>query len=87
MNRAVIILIIAFMGCALMLVSSQQRVRQLFAEMNRLEIRERNLNQEWSRLEYEQRELSRSSRIVEVARTQLHMNEPRADKTKYLKGD
>lgn len=85
MNRAVALLIFALMGCALMLVSSQQRSRLLFAEINRLQLQERKLNQEWSRLEYEQRDLSKASRIVESARKQLHMSEPRHDKTKYIK--
>lgn len=85
MNRAVALLILALMVCALMLVSSQQRSRLLFAEMNRLQLQERRLNQEWSRLEYEQRDLSKASRIVDSARKQLHMSEPRHDKTKYIK--
>lgn len=87
MNRAVVILILALLACALMLVSSQQRVRLLFAEMNRLELRERKLNQDWLRLEYEQRDLSKTSRILDSARKQLHMNEPRQDRTKYIKAD
>lgn len=87
MNRAVIFLVMAFLVCALMLVTSQQQSRLLFAEMNRLELRERRLNQDWSRLEYEQRELSKASRIVDSARKQLHMNTPRQDKTKYVKVD
>lgn len=87
MSRLVIILIIALLGSALMLVSSQQKVRQLFAEMNRLELTERRLNQEWLRLEYEQRELSKTSRILDTARKQLHMSEPRQDRTKYIKAD
>lgn len=85
MNRAVALLIVALMVCALMLVSSQQRSRLLFAEINRLQLQERRLNQEWSRLEYEQRDLSKASRIVDSARKQLHMSEPRHDKTKYIK--
>ncbi len=85
MNRAVALLILALMVCALMLVSSQQRSRILFAEMNRLQLQERRLHQEWSRLEFEQRDLSKASRIVDVARKQLHMSEPRHDKTKYIK--
>ena len=56
MNRAVLILIIALMGCALMLVTSQQKTRMLFAEKNRLELQERRLNLEYLRLEYEQRD-------------------------------
>ena len=87
MSRFVIFLIIALLGSALMLVSSQQKVRQLFAEMNRLELTERRLNQEWLRLEYEQRELSKTSRILDTARKQLHMSEPRQDRTKYIKAD
>lgn len=87
MNRAVVILILALLACALMLVSSQQRVRLLFAEMNRLELKERKLNQDWLRLEYEQRDLSKTSRILDSARKQLHMSEPRQDRTKYIKAD
>jgi cell division protein FtsL len=85
MNRAVVILILALMTCSLMLVYSQQRSRMLYAEKNRLENRQNRLNQEWSRLEYEQRELSKSSRIVSIATKQLHMKEPKQDKTIYVK--
>ena len=85
MNRAVVILILALLACALMLVSSQQRVRLLFAEMNRLELKERKLNQDWLRLEYEQRNLSKSARIRDVARNQLHMSPITPERTLYLK--
>ena len=85
MNRSVVVLIIALMGCSLMLVYSQQRARMLFAEKNRLELQEQRLNQEISRLEYEQRELSKSSRIVEIASKQLRMKDPKQDKTIYFK--
>ena len=68
-----------------MLVYSQQRSRMLYAEKNRLEIKQARLNQEWSRLEYEQRELSKSSRIVDIATKQLHMKDPKQDKTIYVK--
>jgi len=85
MNRAVVVLILALMGSSLLLVNSQQKTRQLFIEKNRLEIQQRKLNQEWNRLEYEQRELSRSSRIIDIAKKQLHMNDAKQDKTIYLK--
>jgi cell division protein FtsL len=85
MNRAVVILIIALMGCSLMLVYSQQRARMLYTDKNRLELQEQRLIQEISRLEYEQRELSKSSRIVEIADKQLHMKDPKQDKTIYVK--
>ena len=85
MSRAVVIVIGLLMGCSLLLVYSQQRTRILFMEKNRFESQERKLNQEWSRLEDEQRELSQSSRIVEMAKKQLHMNEAKQDKTVYLK--
>jgi cell division protein FtsL len=85
MNRSVVILILALMASSLMLVYSQQRSRMLYAEKNRLEIKQARLNQEWSRLEYEQRELSKSSRIVDIATKQLHMKDPKQDKTIYVK--
>jgi cell division protein FtsL len=85
MNRAVVILILALMGCSLMLVYSQQRMRMLYAEKNRLEIQELRLNQDWSRLEYEQRDLSKASRIVDIANNQLHMRDAKQDKTIYIK--
>ncbi len=85
MNRAVVILIIALMGCSLMLVYSQQRARMLYTDKNRLELQEQRLIQEISRLEYEQRELSKSSRIVEIADKQLRMKDPKQDKTIYVK--
>lgn len=85
MNRAVVLLILALMGCSLMLVYTQQKSRMLFAEKSRLELQERRLNQEWSRLEYEQRDLSKASRIVDIAGKQLHMSDPKQDKTLYVK--
>jgi cell division protein FtsL len=51
MNRSVVILILALMASSLMLVYSQQRSRMLYAEKNRLEVKQARLNQEWSRLE------------------------------------
>jgi cell division protein FtsL len=85
MNRAVAILIFALMSCSLMLVYSQQKTRMLYAEKNRLEMQEQRLNQDWYRLQYEQRDLSKASRIVDIASKQLHMKDPKQDKTIYVK--
>ena len=85
MNRAVVILIFALLGCSLMLVNSQQKMRLLYAEKNRLEMQEQRLNQDWNRLEYEQRDLSKASRIVDIASKQLHMKDSKQDKTIYVK--
>ena len=85
MNRAVVLLIMALMICSLMLVYSQQRSRTLYAEKNRLEMLEMRLNQEWGRLEFEQRDLSKSSRIFDIATKQLHMKDPKQDKTIYIR--
>ena len=85
MNRAVVLLILALMTCSLMLVYSQQRSRMLYAEKNRLEMQEMRLNQEWGRLEFEQRDLSKSSRIFDIATKQLHMKDPKQDKTIYVR--
>jgi cell division protein FtsL len=85
MNRAVVILIFVLMSCSLMLVYSQQRTRMLYAEKNRLEIKELRLNQDWDRLQYDQRDLSKPSRIIDIAGKQLHMKDPKQDKTVYVK--
>jgi cell division protein FtsL len=85
MNRSVVLLILALMTCSLMLVYSQQRSRMLYAEKNRLEMQEMRLNQEWGRLEFEQRDLSKSTRIVDIATKQLHMKDPKQDKTIYIR--
>lgn len=85
MMRALALVTLLFMTCALVLVYSQQRSRMLYAEKNRLEIKHNRLNQEWSRLEFEQRDLSKSSRILSIATKQLQMKEPKQDKTVYVK--
>jgi cell division protein FtsL len=85
MNRAVVILIFALMCCSLALVYSQQKTRMLYAEKNRLEIKELRLNEDWRRLQYDQRDLSKPSRIVDIASKQLHMRDPKQDKSVYVK--
>lgn len=84
MGRLNLLLVLAIVGCALLLVTYQNRSRTLFVALERANQVERQLENEWSQLQVEQVALSKGLRVEEVARSQLRMKVPNAQQTRYL---
>jgi cell division protein FtsL len=86
-GKANIFLTALLVGCALLLVNSQYRARNLFIELERAQQKTRQLNIEWAQLKVDQSTLGKNARIEEIARTELNMVPLTPDRTQYLNKD
>jgi cell division protein FtsL len=78
------ILLLALIGCALSVVTSQHKARKLFMELQGLQDSERKLDQEWRELQIESQTLGTGKRIEQKASRDLGMTVPDAKKTVIL---
>ena len=81
MIRLNLILLIALVGCALSVVTSQHKARKLFMELQSEHDRERKTDQEWRELQIESQTLGTGKRIEQKAQRDLGMVVPDAKKT------
>ena len=86
-GKANVFLTAILVGCALLLVNSQYRARNLFIELERAQQKTRQLEIEWSQLKVDQSTLGKNARIEEIARTELNMVPLTPDRTQYLTKD
>ncbi|MGS0741299.1 cell division protein FtsL [Glaciimonas sp. GG7] len=70
--------------CALALVNSQYKARQLFIELGRAQSQARQLDIEWSQLQLDQSTLGKNARIEASARRDLNMVPLTPQRTQYL---
>jgi cell division protein FtsL len=87
MTRLNIVLAILLVACALGLVTSQQRARRLFIDLERAQVRAQQLEVRWDQLQLEQSSLAKSSLVDGKARRELGMQPPAADRTLHLSVD
>ena len=81
MTRLNMILLMALIGCALSVVTSQHKARKFFMELQSEQDRERKTDQEWRELQIESQTLGTGKRIEQKAQRELGMVVPDAKKT------
>ena len=79
-----ILLVTLLVTCALALVNSQYRARNLFIELEKLQQQSRQLDIDWAQLQLDQSTLGKNSRIEQIARTDLNMVPLSPARTQYL---
>lgn len=84
MARLLFVLVLALIGCALSLVSSQYEARSLFVELERAQVVTRDLDVEWRRLQLDQTDHAKHGLIDSVARGTLAMEPVTPARTIYL---
>ena len=84
MGRVNLIMVVLIVACALALITTQHRARGLFVALERENQLERQLENSWTQLQAEQVSLAKGSRVEEIARTQLKLQTPEGQKTRYL---
>lgn len=67
------ILIVPLIICALMLVSSQNKYRKLFIELEKENVSAKQMNIEYSQLELQQSMLAKQMRVANKAKENLEM--------------
>lgn len=80
------LLLIVLVGCALSVVSSQQRARRLFVELEAAQKHTNDLNTEWEQLLIEQSTWSSHGRIEQIARSRLGMQDPAPGQVMVVEG-
>ena len=70
--------------CALALVNSQYKARNLFIELERLQQHARQLDIDWDQLQLDQSRLAKNDRIEQIARAELNMAPVTPARTQYL---
>ena len=84
MTRVNLLLGALLIFCALGLVTSQQRARRLFVDLERAQAKAQLLEIQWDQLQLEQTGLAKASLIDSRARKGLAMQPLSADKTLHL---
>ena len=79
-----LILAALLVSCALALVNSQYKARNLFIELEKLQQQSRQLDIDWAQLQLDQSTLGKNARIEEIARTELNMTPLSPARTQYL---
>lgn len=77
-------LIVLLLASAFSLVTSQQRARRAFVDLERAHAQERQLEQDWSQLQLAQTEAAKHALVEQVARQQLGMRPVTPDRTQYI---
>ena len=79
-----IVLAALLVSCALALVNSQYKARNLFIELEKLQQQSRQLDIDWAQLQLDQSTLGKNARIEQIARTELNMTPLSPARTQYL---
>ena len=79
-----ILLAALLVSCALALVNSQYKTRNLFIELEKLQQQSRQLDIDWAQLQLDQSTLGKNARIEQIARTELNMVPLSPARTQYL---
>lgn len=80
MSRLNLVLALALVGCALAVVHTQHQARTHFIELERLKREARVLDEQWGQLQLEQSTWANPARVDTVARGQLGLLAPAADR-------
>ncbi len=84
MTRLNLILLLLLVACSVSVVSAQHRARKVFMELIQEQETAAALEVEFDRLRLEQRTWAMHSRIEKVARQDLRMQAPSADRTHVI---
>jgi cell division protein FtsL len=84
MARLNVVLLVALIVCALSLVTSRHQSRKLFVDLEREQALTRNYDIEYGQLQIEQSTWAMPARIEKIAREQLHMQLPGANRVEVM---
>ncbi len=77
-------LLILVIACALGVVTSQHKARNLYVELQKEKDRTQKMDVEWGQLQLEQSTLATPARVEKLASRQLKMKIPQPDQIKYI---
>jgi len=83
-TRLNLLLLAALVACALALVTSQYKARELYAELQQEQDAARQLEIEWGQLQLEQGTWAQHARIEKIAGSELHMQLPPPSRVRVI---
>jgi cell division protein FtsL len=86
MSRRNVVLACLLVVCALAVIQSQHRSRAYFVELERLKKEAHVLDEQWGQLKLEQSTWANPARVDALARTQLGLVVPPADRVRVEVG-
>jgi len=84
MVRLNLTLLAILIACALSVVSSQNKARKLYVELQKEQELAKQLDVEWGQLQLEQSTWAMHARIEKIARDRLRMSVPDAKRTQVV---
>lgn len=84
MTRVHFLLLLMVIVCALSVVTSQDKARKLFAELQKEKDRAQQIEVEWGQLNLEQGALARPARMEEIAVDKLQMQLPKSQQIQFV---
>ncbi len=87
MTRVHLLLLLMVIICALSVVTSQDKARKLFAELQKEKDRSQQMEEEWGRLKIEQRTSANPARVEKIAVNQLQMQLPKSRQIQFIRAE
>lgn len=84
-NGVNVMLLLAVVGCALGVVTSQHKARKLFIELQKEKELGQQMDVEWGQLQLEQSTWATPRRIGEVSERRLGMQLPRSGQVQFIR--
>jgi cell division protein FtsL len=85
MTRVHLLLLLMVIACALSVVTSQDKARKLFAELQKEKDRAQQMEVEWGQLQLEQSTWAMPARVEKIAVDKLQMQLPKSQQIQFIR--
>ncbi|MEO6421205.1 MAG: cell division protein FtsL [Candidatus Nitrotoga sp.] len=85
MTKVRLLLLIMVVACALSVVTSQDKARKLFAQLQKEKDRAQQMEVEWGQLQLEQSTWAMSARVEKIAVDKLQMQLPKGPQIQFIR--
>ena len=87
MTRVHLLLLLMVIACALSVVTSQDKARKLFAELQKEKDRAQQMEVEWGQLQLEQSTWAMPARVEKIAVDKLQMQLPKSQQIQFIRAE
>lgn len=85
MTKVHLLLLLMVIACALSVVTSQDKARKLFAELQKEKDRAQQMEVEWGQLQLEQSTWAMPARVEKIAVDKLQMQLPKSQQIQFIR--
>lgn len=87
MTKGQLLLLLAVIACALGVVTSQNKARKLFVELQKEKDKAQQMEIEWGQLQLEQSTLAMPARVEKIASLKLQMQMPKTGQIQFIRSN